>query len=158
MIVLGVLLLFLAVVFLSLYLIKKPANWKESTVVKAKLIFIEIVKEEEPDWISSNVYYYPVLRYEYDFNGRKYKGVLDRSSKSLYRIPEEIISKDVKRNEKISWKNLEVGDEIELLINSKKPSQHRVNMDIQRELKSGYVVSLVLSVLFGALSLLVFLI
>lgn len=119
--------------------------------VSAVIVEISEGELELMDRFTSFKYYYPIMRYQFDFRGETLTHEISKSDSRIYRVEEISAFGDVNPDEKFFWRQLSRGDSIQCLVVNKNKS-HIVGK-INKKIKSENYVFLVLGVIAGAIAL-----
>ncbi|MFT5592093.1 MAG: hypothetical protein ACI8SR_000450 [Oceanicoccus sp.] len=96
-------------------------------------------------------HFYPILSYEYNYQGRCYSGKTSKSDIRRYMIPEIDKWGMLNKDKVFFWRELKVGEDIPILVKVNNPNYSIINVSEEKRFKSENLVFLMLSLFFFAL-------
>ena len=144
--------LFLSIAFLIPYFWMLRINAYQLKVT-GKLLSLQEGTKTIKQQKSQMEFYYPIIEYEYSYNGHTYKGQTRTSDVKRLMVPVLDHLNEPAKDESFIWRQSKVGDELPVLIKENKPHQSIIGYpsnDIFVYQSKGF---LVLSIAFFVLSI-----
>jgi len=118
---------------------------------EATIIKVSEHRDEQADWISPIIYFYPEITYKYSYLGEKYFGEVSKYNSKKYRVSEYTPVGNRRGDKDFFWRCLSNGDPIQVYVKQSNPSQSYLAGYESKAYASQNMVYLILSIVFALL-------